>query len=73
MANSTPLINGTERIKNMVRKERFVKLIVYNDIIARKTEKVKTQIRKILKYRDFVITYIIQIIGGDFNERKDSD
>ena len=60
MANSTPLINGTERIKNMVRKERFVKLIVYNDIIAHKTEKVKTQIRKILKSRDFVITYIIQ-------------
>ena len=60
MANSTPLINGTERIKNMVRKERFVKLIVYNDIISHKTEKVKTQIRKILKYGDFVITYIIQ-------------
>ena len=60
MANSTPLINGTERIKNMVRKERFVKLIVYNDIITRKTEKVKTQIRKILKYRAIVITYIIQ-------------
>ena len=60
MANSTPLINGTERIKNMVRKERFVKLIVYNDIITHKTEKVKTQIRKILKFRDFVITYIIQ-------------